>query len=389
MNDRSVFKTLATFVVVLLASVLMLVEPTSALDHVTLRRDGRKRKLEGRVVVTAEDGGLLLQTRGGTLWRVTPDEIVSHSKDDKPFKPLTQAEQAQRILAELPPGFEAYKTKNYLVCHNTTKAYARWCGGLYERLYKAFETYWSRRGFKLEKCEFPLVALVFADQASYAKYAKPDLGDNAKSIIGYYSLRTNHVTMYDLTGAIANRQPGDRRGSPQQIRAMLARPQAAANVATVIHEATHQIAFNRGMQTRFSDVPLWLSEGLAMYFETPDLKSTKGWRGIGGVNPPRLRGFRRYAPARPARSLKTLIADDRRFRNPASATDAYSEGWALTYFLIRRYPKQYSQYLKTLADKEPLVWDTPEQRIKDFQAAFGQDLGKLDAQFLKYLRSTK
>ena len=48
--------------------------------------------------------------------------------------------------------------------------------------------------------EFPLVAIVFADQASYARFAHTELGDSASSIIGYYSLATNRMTMYDLTG---------------------------------------------------------------------------------------------------------------------------------------------------------------------------------------------
>ena len=47
---------------------------------------------------------------------------------------------------------------------------------------------------------------------------------------------------------------------------------------TVIHEATHQIAFNCGLHTRYADNPLWLTEGMALYFETPDLRSRSGWR---------------------------------------------------------------------------------------------------------------
>ena len=44
-------------------------------------------------------------------------------------------------------------------------------------------------------------------------------------------------------------------------------------MATIVHEATHQIAFNCGMQQRYADIPLWLCEGMAVYFEAPDLAS--------------------------------------------------------------------------------------------------------------------
>ena len=57
----------------------------------------------------------------------------------------------------------------------------------------------------------------------------------------------------------------------------MAQPEALRTVSTIVHEATHQIAFNCGLHTRLSDCPRWFSEGIAMYFETPDLRSAKGW----------------------------------------------------------------------------------------------------------------
>src|SRR5207253_9543744 len=81
------------------------------------------------------------------------------------------------------------------------------------------------------------------------------------------------------------------------------------NIATVIHEATHQIAFNSGMHTRYADNPLWLAEGMAMYFETPDLSSKSGWKTAGAVNDLRLGQFQEFAAQRRARdSLATLIS---------------------------------------------------------------------------------
>jgi hypothetical protein len=146
------------------------------------------------------------------------------------------------------------------------------------------------------------------------------------------------------------------------------------------------LAFNCGLQTRYADIPVWLSEGLAIYFEAPDPQSSTGWRTIGSVNRVRLQGFREYLTRRKSESLKTLLMGDDRMRDPRAALDAYAEAWALNYFLIRQRPKQYVEYLKVLGQKPPLAIFGPEVRLRDFQQAFGENLAQLDAEFLRYMR---
>jgi hypothetical protein len=194
--------------------------------------------------------------------------------------------------------------------------------------------------------------------------------------------------MYDLTGVESANRYGRPVGTIKQINQILIQPEAERQVATVVHEATHQIAYNCGMHARYSDCPLWLSEGIAIFFETPDLKSSKGWRGVGAVSWLRLERFRQYLGRRPADSLTTLIADDRRFRDTAHNLDAYAEAWALTYYLIRRYPDEYVEYLKALGKKKPLIDDGPAARLDEFQKAFG-DLQRLDAEFLRYMQRVR
>ena len=358
--------------------------PAVAVELVSLERDGKKIHVSGKVLVEAEDGGLLLLDTAGTLWAIQPAELTKRTSDDKPFEPMTASELADALLKELPAGFRVHHTAHYLVCYNTSPAYAQWCGSLYERLYMAFTNYWKQRGLDVEEPEFPLVAVVFGSKQSYAAYAKPELGEAAESIIGYYSLRSNHVNMYDLTGA-DTLQTGAPVNSLSHINRILSRPDAGRTVATIIHEATHQLAFNCGIQQRYSDIPLWVSEGIAVYFETPDLSSTRGWRAIGTVHNLRLQQFRKYLPSRPADSLRTLLANDHRFREGRTATDAYAEAWALNYYLLRKHPKEYARYLKNLSAKKPLVYDEPEERLQDFRQAFGMSLDELDADFLRYM----
>ena len=162
------------------------------------------------------------------------------------------------------------------------------------------------------------MVVAFADRSSYEAAAERDLGDAVRNIVGYYNLKTNQVNMYDLTGAESLRGPGNRRGSQREITQMLSQRAAVPLVATIVHEATHQIAFNCGLQTRLSDIPLWQCEGMAVYFEAPDLTSSRGWRGIGRVNYPRLETFRRNLPNWRRDSLVSL----HRRQPAASATPA-------------------------------------------------------------------
>ncbi len=378
----------ATRCLALLLALAAVYSSAQAVEHLTLRREGREEQASGRVLVEAADG-VLLEAADGVLWLATKDETVSRSADDAPFKALEAAATGQRLLTELPPGFDVHTTRHYVIAFNTSRAYAQWVGALFERLYGAFTNYWSRRGFELHDPEFPLVVVVFGSREAYLAHARAELGEGADTIIGYYSLRTNRVTMFDLTGIEAyGGGLGNRRPNAAAINRLLSQPGAEKGVATIIHEATHQIAYNCGLHTRFADIPLWVSEGLAVYFETPDLSSVKGWRTIGAVNTERLARFRQYTANRGAGSLESLVSDDARFRNARTALDAYAEAWALNYFLIRQRPKEYAKYVKSLAAKQRLDWDKPAARLSEFQAAFGE-LKALDREFLRYFEKLR
>jgi hypothetical protein len=275
-----------------------------------------------------------------------------------------------------------------LIGYNTSAAYARWVGALYERLFDAFYTFWRSKGAELHEPDFPLAAIVFDTRQNYENYARAELGPSTSTIMGFYSLHTNLVTMYDLTGQEEMKFVGDRNAQAR-ISQLLSQPNAERNVATIVHEATHQLAFNSGLQQRFTDTPFWVSEGLAVYFETPDLDNSKGWRNIGAVNRYNLINFRKYLRTRPPGALERLLSDDKRFRDPATMADAYAEAWALNYYLIRTDGKTYARYLKLLSEQTPLVMQEPAERRDQFLKVFGKSLEELEADFLKYMRSVQ
>ena len=189
--------------------------------------------------------------------------------------------------------------------------------------------------------------------------------------------------MYDLTFG-----RGNGRGNNRQIQQVLNNPKAIPMVATVIHEATHQLMFNLGIQTRFSDTPLWLNEGMAMYFETPDLNSSRGWRSIGSINYDRLRDFNKSFPTRTRDSLADLIRNDKKFQGD-HAIFAYAESWALVYFLMEKRQKELISYMKFMSQKKPLDYDTPDARLTEFKDFFGEDLVLLDREFISFIRQLR
>jgi hypothetical protein len=352
-------------------------------DSLILVINGKEVQLEGEVLIEAQDKSLYFREVDGKIWFVEPQQIKARIDTEKPSPPLSFKAVGKRLLKELPAGFRIYETKHYVIAYQNEVAFARWISGLYEsRLYRAFETFWEKKKkIKLSDPAYPLIAIVFGSKAQYQQYVDRELGPG-QTMEAYYNLQTNRIALYDVTAA--QRNPSQPLTS-RNIERVLQNPNSIFLVATIIHEATHQLMFNRGLQTRFAESPLWMNEGIAMYFEAPDLRSKTGWRVPGKVFELRLNRFRRYLASRPADSLRTLLATDNRLRDPDSATDAYAESWAFNHYLFNKKSDQYVDYIKFMSKKKALESDTPETRIADFERFFGEGLAELDRQFVAYV----
>lgn len=339
--------------------------------------------ITGHVLTTAQDGGLLVEGQDGRLWTIEPQNLKSRESQSAAFTPWTMRELTTALERDLPRGFEFTSTKHYLVATQAGKGYAHWCAGLFERLFQAFQNYWKQRDLEPAPPAFPLVAIVLKDERQFAQFAAADEGPEVAEAKGYYSIISNRIVIYDLTS-------GDR--APATTASEIARSLSAHpfNIATVVHEATHQIAFNSGLHVRMTDNPLWLTEGMAMFFETPDLTSRSGWRTVGLVNEVRLKRFLEFAAKRRRPdSLETLVSSDARLTNAETAVDAYAEAWALTYFLLRTRQPAYCRLLRKLREQPRLQWLTPTERLADFREHVADDLNRLDQDFLRYIRKIK
>ena len=118
---------------------------------------------------------------------------------------------------------------------------------LFEGLYRQLVVIFTARGFHIHEPEFPLIAVVLPDQANFLRYCQKDKVPLKPGLRGYYLPSSNRVALFDAT----------RNGLGD-----------ASDVDdTVIHEATHQVAFNLGIHSRMNADPKWVVEGLATVFE--------------------------------------------------------------------------------------------------------------------------
>jgi len=346
---------------------------------------GNETSIEGRVLVRASDG-LLVEDPARRLWTVPSPQLDEETKSDRQFTFFDAAQLGSRLIEEtraagIDADFHVHTTDNYVIAASTEEAYSEWTSQLLERMQIAFQSYWKNRGFELSPLASSLPVLILSNQSQFAKMAEFDRTPASATGQGYYLVTANRIVLFDLTA-----QNGD---APATTIADVQRraQRIPASVATVVHEATHQIAFNRGMHRRYADNPVWLTEGMAMYFEAPDLRSRRGWSGIGKVNASRLFRFREFLKSkREPDSIETLVKDNSRFGNADSAFDAYAEAWALTYFLIKTHIRDYTRYLKLVSQNQPLDWDKPEARLAEFRSVFGSDLAKLNRDLLSFTR---
>jgi hypothetical protein len=351
---------------------------------VVVRADGGERALEGTVIIEAADGAMLLELDDQRLELLQGNEVHSRRTVDAPSTASTPRDEGHRILAELPAGFDLLVTRHYVICFDTSRAYAQWSGALFEKLHDAFLNYWRKAGVEVEAPRRPLVVVIFSDRERYEAHAARDLGAAADRVVGYYNLMSNRVTTFDLTGS----DQLARRPATSAARAgleILASPEAAGLVSTLVHEASHQMAFNCQMHRRLAPVPVWISEGVATFFETPD-PGGRGWKRIGGVNRPRLDTF--LAGYR-AGVLDEIVRGDEPFRASEGAIDAYARAWALTAFLAQTRKGALVEYINAIGAKPPLSPDGPEERLRDFVAAFGVEPHQLEQPLMKFLARWK
>lgn len=351
----------------LTAWLLAALAPTSvvfAQSAFKLQLDGRW--IEGTPLVASEKQVFLL-ARDGQIWDFHPGHAKNYSQSPGKFYAFSQAELRGQLMREYGSRFEVSGSGHYLVVHPAGQK-DLWAPR-FEELYRSFVHYFNTRAFRPSEPRFPMVAVVYPRQADFDRAARAEGAGSVGKMLGYYSPRTNRICLFDITSG---------RGGQDW----------AINADTIIHEATHQMAFNAGMHNRFGQSPQWVCEGLATMFEARGVWNNRLHHNLPDrVNHIQLAAFRRYLPRRSANAISETVSSDRIFDKDTEG--AYAEAWALSFFLSEQEPRKYVQYLmKTAAVKDFTEYRSPE-RLQDFTSIFGSNLGLLEARMKRFIAELK
>ena len=218
-------------------------------------------------------------------------------------EPTPDEEQIADLVEALGPGFCRTETARFVVLSNATTSWTRQRERLLERTYHEVMKFADRIGLPCVPPERKLVVVLFAEHAEYRRFAREHDGVEAGWVAGYYASVPNHAVFYDdrTSPAFARahaqlaevqREADDARRaamsrnhpSPEAMverartledhaktqREHLEQQARSASMAKTTHEAAHLIAFNTNIQLRSRHYPFWITEGLAICFETDD-----------------------------------------------------------------------------------------------------------------------
>ncbi|MEX2672036.1 MAG: DUF1570 domain-containing protein, partial [Phycisphaeraceae bacterium] len=240
----------------------------------------------------------------------------------------------------------AYRSPHFVLLYDTEPWQARSHALLLERTHAQFREVFQQAGFAVQPLGEHLVCLLFVDHGDFARYGESADYMDLSWTGGYYSARTNRIALFQrgwpvqhvepqgVEAAVALERDACEAGQPNLHLSSL-EPAASDGrqdgLASTVHEAAHQLAFNTGLQQRGVMYPLWVSEGLAISFETQQPSQPFG---PGEINEARRHDLRR------AREAGQLIPLDRFVhvvRPPADAEQVrvvYAQAWALFHHLF-------------------------------------------------------
>ena len=319
------------------------------------------RVIEGRPMFWT-DTQMVLMGRDGALHTVDPRQAKDARRTGERFVAYTPSQLRTALQQEFGSRMTVTSTGHYLVVHPPGES-DDW-GQRFEELHRSMTNYFRVRGFKLRRPEFPLVAVIYASERDYyaaSAAAGQNLGPGS---LGHYDPRSNRVLMFDRVAQ------GDRDW--------------AYTANTIVHEATHQTAFNVGLHSRTAESPKWAVEGLATMFEARGVyKSEASDTRHDRLNLGRLGDYRSFTHQPGERTVLKLVASDNAFKS--NMQEAYANAWALTFYLSETRPREYESYLATIAARPPLSTYPPDERVRDFRQVFGNDLTILETNFFSWM----
>jgi hypothetical protein len=340
--------------------------------------------------------------------------IAATSTADGPATGSTAYHETRSLL---PSRFLEHETARFIVLSDADPRWTREQAQRLERTHHQFLRFAQRLGLAPEPLREKLVCVLFDDRAEYQRFATQHDGVEDPWIAGYYNPASDRSVFYrgdsnpsvvrarakleamraDLAdihqdaldaenaGAVVHARELQRyrREFEMHVRSEGRRVDAFADqisIATVVHEAVHQLMFRTGLQSARRQWPVWISEGIATAFETDDT------RGAFGPD-------HEYVPRRDA--FEVLLRDDRLLdlrelvgwdAIPADGDDlvhrAYHQSYALVRWMSRFKRRELRTYLELLL-AEPPHTVSATRHVELFEEAFGR-IEDVERKWLRY-----
>jgi hypothetical protein len=338
------------------------------------------------------------------------------------------SKEAEKRLRKEFPGFKIRRTAHYRICYNTSEDFVQRIAHFLEKVYQQFYRWFEGHGFDVQLTQERLDVILFATADEFSAYIAKTAEipeDWARRFSGLYIPEENYMIFADATTnpnykiykrrllllereimrlqelAYGPYSPftvefpdGHRetltknqvltlidreRNEVTRLLQKLVRMYNDENIIANAHEATHQLSFNTGLLNRKANVPRWLAEGMAMFFEVSQGGEYLGSRSL---NKERLKHFKLAARANYLVPLEEFIAEDM-LMGPAP----YAQAWALYYFLVNEKATGFADYMKIISGLPENKKFSPEERLKDFRRAFGSDIAGLEEQWMRYMEA--
>ena len=282
------------------------------------------------------------------------------------FSVLPRINLIAKLKKEFGSQYKISSTPNFLVVHPHGD-HQTWAKP-FEDLNRRFASYFSTRGHKLAQPDFLMVAVILNTRGEFDRMLKGHYKSSDSSMLGYYSSRSNRIITYD--------QSEDAE-------------QFVFSTNTLIHEATHQIAFNRGVHNRFGDYSSWAVEGLACMFEAEGVNNSyMHTKRQDRINSGRLLSILIAIKKGKAKgTLEKIVRDDNLFRTDPEL--AYAYAWGLTFYLAEAKQREYLRFLTDDAERKDFSKYDSTMRIENFAKAFGADFDDLEARMFNFLKKQK
>ncbi len=192
----------------------------------------------------------ILLKQDGSLRFIQTPSVTAHRITSEPFMATSSMALKGKLIEEFGNGYEVSTIGNYLFV--TPAGQPNDWADRFTNLQGAFIRFMSIRGISNKPPEFPLIAIVYRSEQEFRQASLREGVPTSGSILGYYSIVTNRMNLF-------------------------LRPMASGawfdTSKTILHEATHQLAFNAGIHQRLSQTPLWWSKDLHRHLKRKE--STK------------------------------------------------------------------------------------------------------------------